>query len=449
MLNPFDTLELNNLFVRKKDNDKILLKRESNYIEFKENFNWNSKSKYAKTMAAYANRDGGYIIFGIKDSPHEILGLNSSNFESLDEEKVTSYLNEVFSPEINWSKLQVEVDEKKIGIIYTYQSKNKPIICTKNDDVIKEAEIYYRYRGRTEKIKYPEFIELLNKKIENERKLWMNHLEKISKIGVENVGLLDIREGRIEGPAGTLYIDEKLLKELEFIKEGEFQEKKGTKTLKLIGEIREIVGSSVLPYRTTFKGIHTREVYQAVLYGKLHENVDAVEYLKQLVHENSMKMPFYFFMKKAEINKVDVKKIFESVQTTKKSQKGKLIARLEHDTYGYSSAYIDEKVVKSAIVFSNTEDFKAYLSKKGNTTSNRISLIYNLLVSENNTNIQNYIEEFGKDILLAISQLSIDQLTNNQEFIADLMMDIYDNSYIDLASNYREVICFIDRRLYA
>lgn len=43
--------------------------RESSTNEFKEAFNWSCKADYAKTMAAFANNKGGFLIFGIKDTP--------------------------------------------------------------------------------------------------------------------------------------------------------------------------------------------------------------------------------------------------------------------------------------------------------------------------------------------------------------------------------------------
>lgn len=46
-----------------------LVSRESGWLEFKESFNWNSKDRYAKSIASFANNKGGYIVFGIKDKP--------------------------------------------------------------------------------------------------------------------------------------------------------------------------------------------------------------------------------------------------------------------------------------------------------------------------------------------------------------------------------------------
>jgi len=76
--------------------------RESNTVEFKQSFNKGNTAAYAKTMAAYANNSGGYIIFGITDSPRKIVGLKNDNFENLKQEVFTDAINALFSPAIEW-----------------------------------------------------------------------------------------------------------------------------------------------------------------------------------------------------------------------------------------------------------------------------------------------------------------------------------------------------------
>ena len=213
--------------------------RESGWLEFKESFNWLSKDKYAKSMAAFANNKGGYIVFGIKDQPRELVGLQSNNFETTDEAKITTYINDVFSPEIIFEKFVIEVRSKNMGILYTHQAKNKPVVCSKNDSDLKESDIYYRYNAKSEKIKYPELKFLLDQIKTEENKVWMEHFEKISKIGPTNAAILDILGGEITGQGGTLVIDRKLVPKLKFIKEGNFQES-GKPVLKLIGDVRPV-----------------------------------------------------------------------------------------------------------------------------------------------------------------------------------------------------------------
>ena len=89
-------------------------------------------SDYFRAMAAFANRDGGYIIFGIKDRPHELVGLQGEaleRFQSIDNAVWTTNLKECFSPEILWDKTTYDFEGCTYGLIYTYESINKPVIC--------------------------------------------------------------------------------------------------------------------------------------------------------------------------------------------------------------------------------------------------------------------------------------------------------------------------------
>lgn len=222
-----------------------LLSRESSTVEFKESFNWGSKDKYAKSMAAFANNRGGYLIFGVKNDPKELVGLRSNNFNDIDEAVISKYLDSVFSPEIEFEKNIIKIRSKNIGVLHVFQSQQKPVVALKNDDSIKDGEIYYRYNARNEKIRFSELHLLINQIKEKEKKQWMELFKQISHVGLENTALINMAEGKIEGKTGTLIIDHKLIPKLKFINEGKFKET-GKPALKLIGEVRpvSIVGSN-------------------------------------------------------------------------------------------------------------------------------------------------------------------------------------------------------------
>ena len=219
--------------------DGRLKHRENKKLEYKSNFNFGSMNEYSRTMAAFANTKGGIIVFGVTDSPRQAIGMKNDNFEKIDEEKITSFLNEHFAPEIEWEKYLFEIDGKKFGVILVNESKNKPIVCIKDTkkDKSRESDIFYRYVGRTQRIRYPELKKILDEKIENERKKWLEHIENISRIGPENIALIDILRGEIPSEGSKILIDKKLLKEIKFIQEGKFVEKEGAPALKLIGEV--------------------------------------------------------------------------------------------------------------------------------------------------------------------------------------------------------------------
>ena len=169
--NPFSKQRMDEIFKVDADNDQLIISRESTTLEFKESFGWASLAKYAKTMAAFSNTQGGYIVFGVKNRPHTPVGLDGKKleiFDSIDPERLTNGLNETFSPEIHWEHAFYDFDNKKFGVIYTYPSVNKPVVCIKTEGELSESDIYYRYRGRSQKIKYPELRKLIEEVREKE-----------------------------------------------------------------------------------------------------------------------------------------------------------------------------------------------------------------------------------------------------------------------------------------
>lgn len=215
--------------------------RENTKLEFKANFNKNDFALYAKTLSAFANNQGGVIIFGVKDNPREAIGMSNDNFANFDNKDLANFLNEYFSPTIDFNTQSFILDNKNFGAIWISESNDKPIMCIKNGgkkQEIQEGEIYYRYSGRTQKIKYPELKKILDDNLELERQKWKEHIENIAKIGPKNVKMLDLFRGEIDNGNGKkIVVDKDLLKDLKLVEEGKFVEKDGAPALKLVGNI--------------------------------------------------------------------------------------------------------------------------------------------------------------------------------------------------------------------
>lgn len=279
-----------------------LLSRENGRLEYKETFNWANRGKYAKTMAAFSNAEGGFIVFGVKNSPRELKGVNVERFDTLDGEKVSSYLNSVLAPEIQWEAFRIVVSGVELGVFAVLPNPGRPVVCTKNDgDDLRESDIYYRYRGRSERIHYPELQKLLVERQERERDAWFKHLSRVARIGVENVGVLDLVDGELSGPGGRLLISSDLLEKVQFIREGHFTEcdDEGTPTLRVVGEVEAVAPSALGPVRTVAQPlvIGAKEIMLGFLRQERPEAPTA--YIKQACRENSRYMPVYHFARAA------------------------------------------------------------------------------------------------------------------------------------------------------
>ncbi|HYD92557.1 MAG TPA: ATP-binding protein, partial [Flavobacterium sp.] len=225
-------------------NGGYLHHREGQELEFKEQFNLAGLADYFRDFAAFANNKGGYLIFGVTDTPRKLNGLSEPSleqFDKIDSEKITGFLLDIFSGNINWEQVNFEHKGKMFGVFRIYPAVIKPIIAKKDegkDQIIRNGEIYFRYGGRTQKIQFPELENIINNRIEHNNSQWLDLMSKIGKAGPNNAAILDTEKSIIEkDDAKILVVDEELAQKLKFIKEGEFVEKKGAAALKLIGDV--------------------------------------------------------------------------------------------------------------------------------------------------------------------------------------------------------------------
>jgi len=432
IFSPFSQEKLNEIFQISPKNPDRILTRESSNLEFKESFGWKSIAKYLKTCASFANAKGGYIVFGIGKQPHNLIGLSGHNlktFEDMDPELLSGNFNDHFSPEIKWDYHLHELKGKIFGLFYVFECNDKPVVCKKEADVIlKEGDIYYRYRGRSERIKYSELHSILDLKREKEQRLWMKHIFQIAKIGVKDIGIFDLKTGHVKGTNGSFIIEESLLSQLSFIKEGEFSERRGNPTLRLIGNVESISGTPIISslgkkiIRT--KGIRICDIVLAFLN---QEKLDEPqEYFKQICYETTAFLPVYFFLKQSNIGLSKALEIIEGI-ISRSQAKTKLIERLKSK----DGQYLGELGFET----------KAAIKKRG-----FIDLIKSKEIS------LDIPEDDFHYFFQAILHLSINEIRENTDYICKILKTWFNKNYSIAKSNvvnaFRRAVCWIDEALY-
>ena len=299
--------QLNELLRVDAENPQRLISRENSRLEYKGRFNWANRDKYGKTLAAFANNAGGFIVFGVSDSPRSLIGVNEDRFDSLDPATVSAYLNSSYAPELEWEVSSTDIGGVRLGFIYVAPAKTRPVVSLKNSKGVREADIYFRYRGRTERIRYPELQKLLTERQQVERDYWMEHLSRVARIGVENVGVLDLVSGQLSGRRGRLLVSSDLLDRVKFIQEGHFAEtdEPGAPTLRLVGDVQAVPPDSLTPVQSVPMVIGEKELMLAFL--RDEQPQAPMEYIRQACRERSSYMPIYYFARRASLEQAQLR----------------------------------------------------------------------------------------------------------------------------------------------
>jgi hypothetical protein len=183
-----------------------------------------------------------------------------------------------------------EIINYKIGWIYTSEAEYKPIIAQKANDgeKINSGDIFYRYRARSEKIKFAEMSRIVEERTAKEREGLLKLFEVIKDSKTANLGIVNYNNGKITTPYGVdVAFDRKLvtqvLKKAKFIKEGSFHETEGIPVIKVTGNIdlaEEVPVPDGNPDEThpyiqkqlaEKLGISTQDLYALIWYYKMKE----------------------------------------------------------------------------------------------------------------------------------------------------------------------------------
>lgn len=428
-MTPLSDISLSRIFKKSTRNPNLIGTNEGTTIEYKESFGWKSLSDYLKAMASFANREGGYIILGVKDKPHEMLGLQGQaleRFTNIDNQEWTTNLKEHFAPEIVWEKTIYIFEEKKYGIIYTYPAKEKPVICKKDAGELRKAAIYYRYNSQNSEIEYPELHSIIEQEKQKINEQWMKTIRQIGDTGIAKTAILDLQSGKMTGTNTTLYIDENLLNDIEFVQEGSFVETGGNPALKVVGQVQTVVGAQrVIVEQECNKAINADEIIKSFI---TQENVNnPLEFIKQICYQSTGNMPVYYYLSLANKSNDEGISFIDEVPINSMS-KDLLKRRINNREVKFGRLPNNTSVV--------TKAKKAYI---------QAILEHNLIIPSTEIEL--------KYCLIAIRAMEPTQISEHKDYILNILYEIYStffNSqpFSSIKSDFRYTLCWVDEALY-
>src|SRR3970040_3005655 len=104
-------------------------------LDYKAGFTWtkeNTDLKYelVRDLMGMANtRDGGRIIFGVRNQDYACVGVSDDIYDSIDPNNVVQMLHDFGAPKVKCSVSKHELHGKKLIVLDVAEFDDTPIIC--------------------------------------------------------------------------------------------------------------------------------------------------------------------------------------------------------------------------------------------------------------------------------------------------------------------------------
>lgn len=407
----------------------VIQQKEHSEIEFKQSFQspkYKDK-KLHKWIASFANANGGLIIYGVKNNG-EIVGLKNNNLKDFDNKDLSQELLKFFAPKIDFELFIKEVGDVELGFLYVYMSEEKPVIAINSaSNTIREGDIFYRYSGQSKHISYGDLRNIIEEKSNRLNERWMQLINDIATIGVENVGLLNIESGELLGSKNRLLISEELIDKISFINEGHFVEKEGAPALKLIGEVVPIDSNKAIKLvEKHYQIITQRDLYKAFLDQNL-DSKTAIEFFRKVTYENTVYFPIYYYLLTSGLSLGEIE--------------NKLQEKIGHKFKNLKERYLIEK-----------DDYCRFQNGNINTGTNAArNILHNLELLRNKTDIDIKKMELSslRYLIQAITHLTYEDI--DKLYILDVLNKIFDYHFTQANGTktlIRQGFCHVDLLLF-
>lgn len=281
-------------FSQSKAGHWVLTEGETADQECKESCDPKKLAPIIRAVAGLANNKGGFLFVGVKNDGLRVVGMADTKFTEMDVATLTDKLKSFVTPTPTFTKFDMDVGGHRVGVVAVDQHKHRPVVVCRDGDGLEDGSILFRYPGQTSRIKFGDLFALLNDRDKVVRQELLSSASRLSEIGPDRALILDTDSGTVDVGQNTVVIDEDLANRLEFIREGEFQEKGGAPTLRLIGDVQPVKFDGKVVERVEPRALTPEMVLRAYL---RRENVKGpLEYVKLSALTQRQWLPVFYFV---------------------------------------------------------------------------------------------------------------------------------------------------------
>lgn len=315
---------------------------ETDQHECKANFGFRHCWEWIRAIAALANNRGGYIFFGVHDKDgaataetdksYAVTGLNNEEFLKADPAEFTKLIRPYLDPTPNVRTAVTVVGAKNIGVMHVEQYPGCTVIVRGGDGkALREGDIFFRYTCSCERIKYSDLRAILDARDAAARLDVLPLVERLLALGPARALIADLGKGILDDGKRPIFIDPALLDQIKFIREGEFDEKSGAPTLKLVGDVT--ANDDAVATKIIRANITADAVLRNFLTGE--KVAHPLDYLAHSAHSNREWQPLWFYVQQASISPADAIEHLKMENASQRSHRDGAVARLS----GIRSAY--------------------------------------------------------------------------------------------------------------
>lgn len=243
--------------------------RERRNLEFKETAEINSIRKSVKTIAAFANHNGGSVVFGVADRPRRIVGVDCFMDEAKIQDMLTKHLYpvpmiEIFEHRIS-GRLVVQVKVMPCAKAPVIAIKDLQTCEERNSNVLSQGTMYFRRAGQTKPISGEECASILERRDEAVRQTILGLLSQAGKIGFESAAIADFRQYGNRDENVTLYVPHSTASQLNIIDRAKLVESGGAPAYQIRGAVRLTASTDRDPRKPLLPNPSTRALRASIL----------------------------------------------------------------------------------------------------------------------------------------------------------------------------------------
>ena len=311
---------------------------ETDEFECKEGFSLRNFSKPLRTIAGFANNRGGYLFFGVKDKPlgFAVSGLADDRFTKTDQNKFSQTIRSVLEPTPRFRVASLKLDAFTVGVIHVEPHNAKPVIASKTEGDVAEGAIYYRYPGETKAICYADLRAILDERDQRSREAILPMVQRLLELGPKDAMVANLADGQLEGGHRPIIIDQRLVDRIKFIRDGEFDEREGAETLRLVGDVNAVDLSSITTIKTVRTELTEESIVRNFVGRVLVEEPSA--YVRQASHEQSFLLPLFYYLHLAGQSREGAIADLQAHRNAKPNTSKEIIRRLKRQRTLFAAA---------------------------------------------------------------------------------------------------------------